>query len=116
MAPTFCPNCSNALTIARLAPTLEFPLGQNAFECRTCPYQFILDKPYYEKTVMAEKKIDDVMGATDLGSQSKTEIACPNPTCDSREAAFYQLQIRSADEPPTSFYTCTKCLKAWRED
>ena len=68
-----CPNCSNALTIARTPATLEFPLGQNAFECRTCPYQFVLDKPYYERTVMKQKKIDDVIGATDLNSQSKTE-------------------------------------------
>lgn len=29
---------------------------------------------------------------------------CPNEKCDSNKAYFYQLQTRSADEPPTSFF------------
>lgn len=38
------------------------PEGVNAFQCRTCPYQFLLDKPYYERTYMKKKQRDDVMG------------------------------------------------------
>jgi len=27
-----------------------------------------------------------------------------------------QIQIRSADEPMTTFYKCTKCSYQWREN
>ena len=37
------------------------------------------------------------------------------PGCQSKKAYFYQLQTRSADEPPTSFYKCVACAKQWRE-
>lgn len=57
-----CPNCSNCLTIALTTGTDEYPEGVNAFQCRTCPYQFILDKPYYERTYMKKKQRDDIMG------------------------------------------------------
>jgi hypothetical protein len=31
-------------------------------------------------------------------------VNCPKEDCDGDEAYFYQLQIRSADEPMTSFF------------
>jgi Transcription factor S-II (TFIIS) len=31
-------------------------------------------------------------------------VQCPNEKCESIRAFFYQLQIRSADEPMTSFF------------
>lgn len=34
----------------------------------------------------------------------KAEVQCPREGCDSNEAAFFQVQIRSADEPMTSFF------------
>ena len=42
----------------------------------------------------------------------KTAAQCPATGCDGAEAAFYQIQIRSADEPMTSFFkvgTITSC-------
>ena len=36
--------------------------------------------------------------------------------CKSDETWYYQLQTRSADEPMTTFITCTKCGKKWKED
>ncbi|EAK90672.1 RNA polymerase III subunit C11, partial [Cryptosporidium parvum Iowa II] len=38
------------------------------------------------------------------------------PKCSFSEAYFFQLQIRSADEPMTSFYTCVKCDFKWKEN
>jgi DNA-directed RNA polymerase subunit M/transcription elongation factor TFIIS len=57
-----CPYCCNCLTIARAPGTREHPQGQNAFTCRTCPYQFVLDQPYYERTHMKQKQKDDILG------------------------------------------------------
>ena len=37
-------------------------MGANRLECRTCPYQFMLEKRYYERRVMKRKEVEDVMG------------------------------------------------------
>ena len=34
----------------------------------------------------------------------KANMQCPKEGCDGEEAAFFQVQIRSADEPMTGFY------------
>lgn len=57
-----CPYCCNCLTIARAPGTDDHPQGLNAFTCRTCPYQFVLDQPYYERTYMKKKEKGDIMG------------------------------------------------------
>ena len=34
----------------------------------------------------------------------KAQMQCPKEGCDGETAAFFQVQIRSADEPMTGFY------------
>jgi len=34
--------------------------------------------------------------------------------CKQRECTYYQLQTRSADEPMTTFVTCTYCGNRWK--
>ena len=36
--------------------------GKNRFECRTCPYQMILDRAYFERREFEAQKTDDVLG------------------------------------------------------
>jgi DNA-directed RNA polymerase III subunit RPC11 len=80
-------------------------VGKNRFECRTCPYQFVLDKRYYERRALKGKDVDDILGDDDgWGRCETTEVQCKNEKCDNTEAKFYQMQIRSADEPMTNFY------------
>jgi len=34
--------------------------------------------------------------------------------CGKRETTYYQMQTRSADEPMTTFHSCTNCGKRWK--
>jgi DNA-directed RNA polymerase subunit M len=43
----------------------------------------------------------------------KTTASCPK--CENTEAYWWMQQMRSADEPPTRFFRCTKCGHVWRE-
>jgi DNA-directed RNA polymerase subunit M len=41
------------------------------------------------------------------------KVECPR--CGNDRAYWWMRQTRSADEPTTRFYKCTKCKKVWRE-
>ncbi len=43
----------------------------------------------------------------------KTNVPCPK--CGNNEAFWVLRQTRSADEPETRIYRCTKCAHSWRE-
>ncbi|KAA8902079.1 hypothetical protein FN846DRAFT_780693 [Sphaerosporella brunnea] len=54
---SFCPQCSNSLTVSPAPST-----GTNRLECRACPYEFILTRKYFERKPMKRKEVDDVIG------------------------------------------------------
>lgn len=102
-----CPSCFNVLTVSKAALDPSDPQSErkNCFECATCPYQHFLRKEYYEIKLLKQKEVEDIVGGSaQWENAQKTEIQCPNPNCDSGQAYFYQLQIRSADEPMTNFF------------
>lgn len=47
-----------------------------------------------------------------LMSSATNEFKCGR--CKQRKCTYYQAQIRSADEPITTFVTCLNCGKNWR--
>ncbi|CAK4028934.1 DNA-directed RNA polymerase III subunit RPC10 [Lecanosticta acicola] len=99
------------------SPDEQSHAGKNRFECRTCPYQMVLDRRYYERKNQNLKKVDDILGGADSWQNvDQTDAKCANENCDSRRAYFRQVQIRSADEPMTSFYKCVVCSREWREN
>ena len=58
---------------------------------------------------------EDVFGGPGAWDNAqKGEVQCPKEGCDGMEAAFFQVQIRSADEPMTSFYKVCD-VKWWNE-
>ena len=113
-----CPSCSNVLTVsAIILPDSNDSTPTNRLECQTCPYEYVLTKRYYERKVFTRKEREDVFGGPGAWDNAqKAHMQCPREGCDGEEAAFFQVQIRSADEPMTGFYkVCFGFLLALNE-
>jgi len=117
----FCPTCSNLLYVGQV-PTNRLDLddptvGQNRLECRTCPYVYLLTKRFYERKLFQRTEREEVFGGPGAWDNAqKGNVQCPKEGCDGNEAAYFQVQIRSADEPMTSFFKCMTCDNRWREN
>lgn len=72
-----------------LAPSDQVHAGKNRFECRTCPYQMILDRRYYERKNMETKAAEDVLGGADSWKNvDKTEGMCSRMPWKERKHAY----------------------------
>ena len=103
----------------KFCPTCDVRLKKNSSTLiLTCP-----KCNYTEGGSKEKKKLDTQEAESDFlvvgeneGKEvlSTIEIVCENKDCDSREAVWWMLQTRSADEPTTQFFRCTKCKTTWR--
>ncbi|EEB96222.1 hypothetical protein MPER_04676, partial [Moniliophthora perniciosa FA553] len=90
----FCPTCANLLVVSS-------ETGFNKWACNTCPYEFPITKQARSSTKLKRKEVDDVLGGDEMWKHAdSTAASCPR--CNNGQAYFYQLQIRSADEPMTT--------------
>ncbi|KAM7201893.1 hypothetical protein V8F20_004601 [Naviculisporaceae sp. PSN 640] len=107
----FCPYCANLLILSRMET------GNNRLECRTCPYQHAITQPIFSRKNFVRKEREDIFGGPGAwDNATKTTAQCSSSTCNGTQAAFFQVQIRSADEPMTTFYKCLECGHRWREN
>jgi DNA-directed RNA polymerase III subunit RPC11 len=104
----FCPTCANILLI-------EKTIADFRFFCKTCPYVFVLEQKFEKKMQLERKEVDDVLGGKEAW-ENVDQIDATCPKCSNERAYFMQIQIRSADEPMTTFYKCTKCGNQWKEN
>jgi DNA-directed RNA polymerase subunit M len=99
----FCPKCGSLLIPK-----------DGLLVCESCGYSEKVEKP--EEYTLA-KKVEEKGGVEVIEEERKplptTRTTCP--ACGNSTAYWWILQTRSADEPPTRFYRCTKCGKTWRE-
>ncbi|KAI0981700.1 hypothetical protein GJ496_007946 [Pomphorhynchus laevis] len=103
----FCPNCGNLLIV-------EQGLEAFRFACNTCPYIHNISRRIIIRKFTELKKVGDVLGGSDAWDNvQKTDAPCPS--CNHNQAYFMQIQIRSADEPMTTFYKCCNCEHRWNE-
>jgi len=103
----FCPKC-------------ETRLKKNNDGLLSCPKcKFVKGKTtdtIKEKSKQASTEFL-VMDESDMnrakGLESTVKIDCEK--CHNQEGVWWTFQTRSADEPETKFYRCTKCNHTWRD-
>jgi len=105
----FCPKCKCLLLEDR---------KRKVFICKKCGFEkavasqggqrFVesLERP--KETVIVKKD-----GAGSGETLPVTKAECKK--CGNVMAYYWMMQTRSADEPSTRFYRCTKCNHTWRE-
>lgn len=108
---SFCPACNNMLLV-KLTDS-----GIYTLSCPSCPYEFPIEGiEIYDRKRLERKEVDDVLGGG-WDNVDQTKVQCPNyDKCGGEAAYFFQLQIRSADEPMTTFYKCVNCGHRWKEN
>ncbi|VFQ78849.1 unnamed protein product [Cuscuta campestris] len=106
----FCPTCANLLQFEM--PNMDRPGG---FACPTCPYICDIGARVKIKRKMhlVPKKLDPILSVDSMDTAPTTKERCS--TCGYDEAAFVEMQTRSADEPATRFYRCKRCRYTWCE-
>ena len=98
----FCPTCSNIL-LTEKTMNADFQ-----FFCKSCPYTFKVENKIEYKMNLDRKEVDDVLGGPNAWKDAaKTKARCPD--CRHELAYFFSIQIRSADEPETTYYKCCEC-------
>lgn len=103
----FCPTCGNVLLVVNISDGL-------GFSCPICHYEHKIGQHYTSHVKVKEKEVDDVLGGSEAWENvDRTTVDCPY--CSNNTAFFKQIQIRSADEPSTIFYKCTKCMGQWND-
>jgi DNA-directed RNA polymerase subunit M len=79
--------------------------------CRNCGRE--IAKSIENKFNSERRKEEILVIEDDKPSLPETNRECPK--CQNNRAYYWLIQTRSADEPPTQFFRCTKCNHVWRE-
>ncbi|KAI8910906.1 hypothetical protein EDD86DRAFT_189203 [Gorgonomyces haynaldii] len=100
----YCPHCGNVLL-------LQEP---EKLKCQSCIFEYRIERALRRKVLFENKQVDDVLGGEEQWDNvDQTDATCPK--CENSRAYYLQIQTRSADEPMTTFYKCTKCRWDWKE-
>ena len=103
----FCPKCDSRLKKNNdgllACPKCKF-VKEGAIKEETKK----LEEPNPEFLVMDESDVNHAKGL-----ESTVPIDCEK--CHNKEGVSWTFQTRSADEPETKFYRCTKCNYTWRD-
>ncbi len=100
----FCPKCEVRLKKIDKSTSLS---------CTKCGYLEIQNKKT-KKTQEENTKPDLNVLSENEGKETVSTIKIDCEKCGNDEAVWWMLQTRSADEPTTQFYRCTKCNHTWR--
>jgi len=95
----------------------KLKLEGNVLKCPLCGMEEKFEGKISRVTTYEDKKFESpvvVVGEEleRLRTMPTVNVECPK--CGNREAYYWFIQTRSADEPTTQFYRCTKCGTTWR--
>jgi len=100
----FCPECE-----------VKLKKSSSGLQCSKCGYT------EGQKIKQTKKVLDDQEPNKEFnvfegneGEESLPTIKIECEKCGNDEAVWWMLQTRSADEPTTQFYRCSKCKYTWR--
>ena len=103
----FCPTCET-----RLRPR---PGEEEVVTCAKCGFKAKKTeedgRKEFNKKASEEVSLK-IMDGDVVEALPTTSMECPE--CKNSTAFWWMLQTRSADEPTTQFYRCTKCNHTWR--
>ncbi len=110
----FCPKCGGVMVPVKQG-------GKVVLRCTRCGYTMEVgssrELSVYRVTNViehSEKEKTIVISERDVkGLPITRDVVCPR--CGWREAYYWVVQTRAADEPATRFFKCTKCGYVWRE-
>ena len=100
----FCPKCEVRLKKGN---------SKSVLSCPKCGYTESSSKDT-KKGKEEEIKSELNVLAENEGKETLSTIKIDCEKCGNNEAVWWMLQTRSADEPTTQFYRCTKCNHTWR--
>jgi len=98
----FCPKCEIRLKRD----------SSNSILCPKCGYTE--GGSNKKETVEVEVESNFNVLSENEGKETLPTIKIECEKCGNNEAVWWMLQTRSADEPTTQFYRCTKCKHTWR--
>jgi transcription elongation factor S-II len=75
------------------------------------PIEFASSEIKAEIKKIEDQNLFNMKGAGNV--QAETD-AFKCGKCHQRKCTYYQMQTRSADEPMTTFVTCTNCNNRWK--
>ena len=101
----FCPKCDIRL---------KKDLGSSVLSCPKCDYTEGQKDSGQNQISEEEAKSDFLVLDENEGKDTMPTIEIECEKCGNNEAVWWMLQTRSADEPTTQFYRCTKCEHTWR--
>ena len=101
----FCPKCDIRLKKSSTSSSLC---------CPKCDYTEGLESDIENNVSEKESKSDFLVLDGNEGKDTMPTIEIECEKCGNNEAVWWMLQTRSADEPTTQFFRCTKCEYTWR--
>ena len=101
----FCPKCDIRLKKSSTSSSIC---------CPKCDYTEGQESDIENNVSEKESKSDFLVLDENEGKDTMPTIEIECEKCGNNKAVWWMLQTRSADEPTTQFYRCTKCEYTWR--
>lgn len=103
----FCKNCGSLMVPKKTDSRVEM-------ECKKCEISEKADGDIVLKSKIRDEDRTTTVIIESADDHSTEEMVCPS--CKKmRPINQWQVQTRSADEAPTTFYKCKHCQQTWRE-